>query len=108
MTYMSRLQRSGVRFYFYRQSEKGFLHQKVFLVDDYLCAVGTTNLDNRSLHINFECTALIADAEFAGSVQRMFEDDFSLSTPAEKDVFEGRSYWYQLASKTANLGAPML
>jgi cardiolipin synthase len=108
MTYVSRLQRSGVRFYFYKQGEKGFLHQKTFLVDDQLSAVGTTNLDNRSLHINFECTALILDAKFARQVKQVFEDDFRESTSVDKDVFEDRSYWYKLAAKTANLGAPML
>ena len=35
---------------------KGFLHQKVILVDDKIAGVGTVNFDNRSFRINFEIT----------------------------------------------------
>jgi cardiolipin synthase len=108
MTYIDQLQPSGVKFFFYRQGAKGFLHEKVFLVDDRLSAVGTTNLDNRSLHINFECAALVVDRDFAGSVEAMFLSDFADSTPMEHPVFDGKTYWHRLAAKTANLAAPML
>lgn len=51
----------------------GFMHQKVFLVDDVLAGVGTANFDNRSFRLNFEVTALVADQAFAGEVERMLE-----------------------------------
>ena len=108
MTYLTQLQPSGVKFYFYKQGAKGFLHQKVFLVDDQLSSVGTTNLDNRSLHINFECSALVVDWQFAASVEAMFVSDFANSVLLEHPVFDGKSRWYRLATKTANLAAPML
>jgi cardiolipin synthase len=108
MTYIDQLQQSGVKFFFYKQGAKGFLHEKVFLVDERLSAVGTTNLDNRSLHINFECSALVVDREFAAKVETMFISDFADSTQMEHLVFDGKTYWYRLAAKTANLAAPML
>jgi len=108
MTYIEQLQPSGVKFFFYRQGTKGFLHEKVFLIDDRLSAVGTTNLDNRSLHINFECSALVVGREFAGTVEAMFLSDFADSTPMEHPVFDGKTYWHRLAARTANLAAPML
>jgi cardiolipin synthase len=108
MTYVEQLQKAGVKFYLYKQGAKGFLHQKVFLVDDALSSVGTTNLDNRSLHINFECSALVIDKEFASKVESMLKNDLAESTFLEKSEMEAWSYWYKLAAKTANLGAPML
>ena len=42
---------SNVQFY---QYDRGFLHQKVWLVDDWLAMVGTANVDNRSFRLNFE------------------------------------------------------
>jgi len=108
MTYIDKLQQSGVKFFFYKQGGKGFLHEKVFLVDNRLSAIGTTNLDNRSLHINFECAALVADEEFAGRMEAMFTRDFADSTQAELRIFDGKSYWHKLSAKVANLAAPML
>ncbi|MFR4224069.1 MAG: phospholipase D-like domain-containing protein [Akkermansia sp.] len=35
------------------------MHQKVVLMDDDIATVGTANLDNRSLALNFEITAVI-------------------------------------------------
>ena len=108
MTYLDQLQPSGVKFYFYKQGARGFLHQKVFLVDEQLSSVGTTNLDNRSLHINFECSALVVDPQFAASVEAMFVSDFADSVLLEHPVFDGKSHWFRLVTKTANLAAPML
>ena len=57
----------------------GFMHQKAFVVDDTLAAVGTTNLDNRSFRLNFEAMALFFDPRAANAVAQMFETDFESS-----------------------------
>ena len=49
-SYINNLSQCNVQFYTYK---KGFLHQKVLLIDDDWCSVGSANLDNRSLRINF-------------------------------------------------------
>ena len=43
-SYLFEVAVAGVRMYTYR---KGYMHQKVFLVDDALAGIGTVNLDNR-------------------------------------------------------------
>lgn len=96
---------SGVTFYRY---QKGFLHQKVILVDDELAGVGTANLDNRSLRLNFEVTALVADRAFAGEVERMLEQDFSDSRIVHGDEYHRRSLPFRLAVRLARLFAPVL
>lgn len=44
--------RGGVKIYKYAP---GFIHSKCFVVDDVYAAVGTINLDYRSLYLHFEC-----------------------------------------------------
>ena len=48
--YLQDLADMGARIYFY---QKGFMHQKVMLIDDRLSMVGTVNFDNRSFRLNF-------------------------------------------------------
>ena len=47
--------------------EKGFLHNKVLLVDDEVAAVGSANLDNRSFRLNFEIMVLAKGAVVVGA-----------------------------------------
>lgn len=55
-TFLRDLDTYGIQLWAY---QKGFLHQKVVLMDDDIATVGTANLDNRSLALNFEITAVI-------------------------------------------------
>jgi cardiolipin synthase len=80
-SYLASGESVGVKFYRY---QAGFLHQKVFVIDDDLAAVGTANLDNRSMRLNFELTVLVADGAFAAQVSGMLEEDFSQCVRADK------------------------
>jgi cardiolipin synthase len=95
---------SGISIYRY---QPGFIHQKVFLVDDFLSGVGTANCDNRSFRLNFEVTALIHQTEFARSVERMFETDFERSRPMTREEVEGKGLLFNLAARAAYLTAPV-
>jgi len=95
---------AGVKFYRY---QKGFLHQKVLLVDDDFAAVGTANLDNRSFRLNFEITVAVADAGFAAETAAMLETDFSNSELADPDELQRRPFWFRLAVAVARLMAPI-
>lgn len=46
------LLRSGVKIYEYTP---GFIHSKMFVCDDNVAIVGTTNMDYRSFYLHFEC-----------------------------------------------------
>ena len=59
-SYYARLLDAGVRIYEYLP---GFLHTKAFVADDELAAVGSINLDYRSLYLHFECGALLYRTE---------------------------------------------
>ncbi|WP_170463569.1 cardiolipin synthase [Ruegeria arenilitoris] len=85
----------------------GFLHQKVFLVDDALAAVGTTNLDNRSFRLNFEAMALFFDAQAAAALAAMLEDDFANSYELSRTLAQ-QPVHIRLGAPLARLFAPIL
>jgi len=96
---------TGVRIFRYRA---GFLHQKVFLVDDDLAGVGTANLDNRSLRLNFEITLAFADRKFAKEMETMLEEDFKRCREVEPGELQRKPYWFQVAVRVARLLSPIL
>jgi len=68
-SYYRQLIRSGVRIYQYTQ---GFMHSKTFVSDDVVATVGTTNLDYRSLYLNFECGVWMYGSRAVMQVKRDF------------------------------------
>jgi cardiolipin synthase len=95
---------AGVKFYRYRA---GFLHQKVLLLDDDVAAVGTANLDNRSMRLNFELTVLLADRPFAAAVEAMLLQDFARCDRATQGDLKRRGLLFRVAVRIAGLTAPI-
>ena len=85
----------------------GFLHQKTFLIDDYVSGIGTANLDNRSFRLNFEVTAITVDERFASEVEQMFVDDFSSATEMSEADLDALPWWKRAAARAAYLTAPV-
>lgn len=94
----------GIRLFRYH---RGFLHQKVMLVDSRLAAVGTANLDNRSFRLNFEITAFSTDRGFVQEVAAMLETDFTHAREATVEDFTGRPFLFRAACRAARLLAPI-
>ena len=105
LTYYDDMKKFGVNIYRYQEK---FLHQKVFIADDWLAGIGTVNLDNRSLYLNFEATALIADAGFVDEVSRVLETDFEHSVLVEPDYFDKLGLTKKVAARVARLASPFL
>ncbi len=103
--YLPELMAADVRFY---RFEGGFLHQKVMLIDQDLATVGTANLDNRSMRLNFEHTMVVADRRFAESVEAMLTADFHESTQIQPDDLAADPWWKYTAARGARLLAPVL
>ncbi len=103
--YVEACERAGIKLLIYT---KGFLHEKVMLIDDRLAAVGTANLDNRSLRLNFELTILFDDAEFARLTAEMLERDFEGAVPLTYADVVARGWIFGLGVRVANLFAPVL
>ena len=103
--YLKDLAAMGARIYFY---EKGFMHQKVMLIDNRLAMVGTVNFDNRSFRLNFEITAALSNEDFAAEVEAMLQKDLANSSEAGTAYFENLSAWERLKSRGSALLAPVL
>ena len=95
---------TGVKFYRYT---KGFLHQKVMLVDDLAAAIGTANFDNRSFRLNFEITSVINDANFVVAVEQMLEKDFADSRLMTREDIDNKSFGFKIAVRLARLTSPV-
>lgn len=65
-SYYEPLVRGGVRIYKYTP---GFVHSKVFVCDDEIAAVGTINMDYRSLYLHFECGIYLYASETVKKVR---------------------------------------
>ncbi len=68
-TYASLLSH-GVRIF---EWQGPMMHAKAVVVDEKWCAVGSYNLDHRSLHHNLEANLQTTDAPFAAELRRRFE-----------------------------------
>ena len=73
-SYYAQLIQGGVKIYEYTP---GFIHSKVFVSDDIEAAVGTINLDYRSLYLHFENGALLYDSKKVMDVKHDFMDTLS-------------------------------
>ncbi len=104
-SFLEAAEKTGIRIYRYRD---GFLHQKVVLVDDDIAAVGTANLDNRSLRLNFEVMAVVVDPTFAGQVATMLERDFQQAKLTSDADLKQRSWAFRWAVRAARLFDPIL
>ena len=104
MTFLPGTVPFGIKIYHYA---KGFMHQKVVLVDDDIASVGTANLDNRSLSLNFEITALAHDPTFAKKVANMLEQDFADARLVSPDEYNSQSIPYKIICNFFRLLAPV-
>jgi len=103
--YFRPLLEAGIRIFRYGH---GFLHSKTFVMDDDVVGVGTLNLDNRSLRLNFEVTALMVDRGVAARMEEIFQEDFAQCRELLLEEVEGLSLPFRLGVRAATLLAPIL
>ncbi|MEM8954122.1 MAG: cardiolipin synthase [Verrucomicrobiota bacterium] len=104
-SYLEQMESAGVKMFRYHG---GFLHQKVALVDDHIAFVGTANLDNRSMRLNFELSMVVSDKDFATQIRTMLETDFSECVEVNGCDYTCRNLAFRIAVRTARLLAPIL
>jgi cardiolipin synthase len=97
--------RAGIKIYRYT---RGFMHQKVFLIDDDVAAVGSANLDTRSIRLNFEITILSIDGQFASQVESMLQADLARSRLSDVTDLHRKGDLFRVAVRVARLLSPVL
>jgi cardiolipin synthase len=78
----------GVEIYEYRPT---MMHAKVMVVDGVWSVFGSANFDNRSLELNDELNAAVADAPLAARFTSDFESDLRRATRLNLDEWRRRS-----------------
>ncbi|WP_417539025.1 cardiolipin synthase [Marinobacter sp.] len=104
-SYLIQASQAGIGIYRY---QPGFMHQKVVLVDNHYAAVGTANLDNRSMRLNFEIMAINTSQTFVSGVDAMLTEDLSYCRKMTQEDYQGRSIAFRLTCRAVRLLAPLL
>ncbi|AFZ23857.1 phosphatidylserine/phosphatidylglycerophosphate/cardiolipin synthase [Cylindrospermum stagnale PCC 7417] len=104
-SYYTELATIGIKLFRYR---RGFMHQKIILIDDDMAGVGTTNLDNRSFFLNFEVMGFVTGHRFVESVEKMLEDDLAVSVTVDLSEYKRKPFWFKLAVRISRLVTPLL
>jgi len=103
--YFGDVLQAGVKIY---QYTKGMMHSKVILVDGEWASVGSANLDNRSLHLNFELNCLIYSPAKVAELEEAFVRDLEDAVRLEPDVFAARPVAGRLIENACRLLSPVL
>jgi cardiolipin synthase A/B len=104
-SYYEELLASGVQIFEYLE---GLMHSKVLSVDGEWSYVGSANMDNRSLRLNFEVGAVFYGPRMARELEEMFRTDLSRSRALELNLWSSRSILRRLAENTCRLLSPVL
>lgn len=80
--------RAGIQIFQYRDV---MMHAKTVVIDEAWAMVGSSNLDNLSLLLNYEDTIIASDARFVSEVRAQFKSDVQRSIQLTQDVWHARS-----------------
>jgi len=103
--YWNQMLQVGVKVY---QYSRGMLHSKVMMIDDDWASVGSANLDNRSLHLNFELNCLIYSEKAVAELAAAFESDLEYAIRLDPKVFARRPFANRLLENACRLMSPVL
>ncbi len=103
-TYHDALAGAGVKIHLYGPP---MVHAKTMVVDHDLAIVGTANLDNRSLRLNFEVVAAVYGEAAAGELANLFQADLARARPRARQE-EQDPFGRRLAASAARLLSPLL
>lgn len=104
-SYFPELLEAGVKVYEY---ERGFMHSKIVIVDGELASIGTSNMDMRSFHLNFEVNAFLFRTKSTQKLVAEYLKDLDYSKQLELKTFAQRHIGLRLLESTARLLSPLL
>ncbi len=99
------LMEAGVRIFY---QPPPFAHTKLLIIDDYYTQIGSTNLDARSLRLNFEINVECFDTSFAREMQEYFEKVHQKSTECTLCMLQNLSLPIKLRNASCWLFSPYL
>ncbi|AXF55553.1 cardiolipin synthase [Salicibibacter kimchii] len=103
--YIGELIKVGATVYIYNH---GFLHSKTMVVDDQISTLGTTNMDERSVSLNFEVNTFMYDEAIASRMKETFWHDLNHCHELTLEAYEQRSTWIRIKENFSKLLSPLL
>jgi len=103
--YWQELMNAGVHIFEYR---KKVLHGKGVIVDSEWAAIGSSNLDPRSMNLNFEVMGLIDSPADAAYCQEFLDSMIAESVEVKPASLENRGLGMRAAESAARLLSPLL
>ena len=104
-SFYDELMAAGVRIFEYSLALN---HTKAAVVDEDWLLVGSANLDNRSLRVNFELSVFTRNPEAAAEFAGRLEKDFAASTEITPENFARRPRFEKAIEATLRPFAPLL
>jgi cardiolipin synthase len=103
--YWTEMLAMGARVYQYR---KGMMHAKILTADGQWALVGSPNLDNRSLRLNFEVACMLHTPALAAELEAQFERDLLDAVPLDLRTYAARPLADRLTENACRLFSPFL
>ncbi|MCP3742198.1 cardiolipin synthase [Rossellomorea sp. BNER] len=104
-SYFPELLEAGARIFEY---EKGFMHSKILIVDEEFASMGTSNMDMRSFHLNFEVNAFLYKTNSTQTLVEEYKNDMKNSREITFEQFNKRHFGYRIIESTSRLLSPLL
>ncbi|MGX6442240.1 cardiolipin synthase [Neobacillus sp. K501] len=104
-SYFPELLEAGVKVYEY---ERGFMHSKIVIVDYELASIGTSNMDMRSFHLNFEVNAFLYRTTSTQQLVTEYLNDLQYANQLDLNTFNKRHLGLRLLESTSRLLSPLL
>ncbi len=99
-TYFEPLLEAGARIFLY---QAGFLHAKTLAVDSHICAIGTMNMDIRSLRLHKELMVWLFDEGLTRQQERLFEEDMASCREVTLEDLKGLSFFVRFRNSFMRL-----
>ena len=104
-SYFPELLEAGVKVYEYQH---GFMHSKIVIVDNELASIGTSNMDMRSFHLNFEVNAFLFRTKSTEELVEEYINDLKFARQLDLETFQQRHIGFRILESTARLLSPLL
>ena len=78
----------------------------MILIDDDWASVGSANLDNRSLHLNFELNCLLYSPDAVANLAAAYERDLEYAVRLDANVYARRPFANRLLENACRLMSP--
>jgi len=96
---------AGVKIF---ERQPPFMHAKALVIDGEFSLIGTANLDERSLNLNYESSVAVYSETFADTMKCIIHEDIDLSDEVSLSGWQRRPAHRRLLENLAALMTPVL